>query len=152
MDRSEYMQKQYMMNQDRECDNPCLSHSRPTNPSIPTCKSVRLPGHKRKGSVIIVPPSHVMNVPPVVKVSNMYTMLDHSVHETSACETEGDDMDRDKGWQRRQGMIKSTKQKSGRSKSSSPNRQANLQMRRQREAIRKFQPEQAEWLHKKRDS
>jgi len=116
-------------------------------------KSVWFPGRSRKGSVIKVSNGQPVNGHPMMEVSNMYTMLDHSVHETSACETEGEEGDRDK---RRLGgrvvMSNTKQQKTGRSKSSSPNRQANLLMRRQREAIRKFQPEQAEWLHKKRDS
>jgi len=150
--RYENIQNQYMVDQGRR-----LSHSKPaTCPTIllsPTCKPVRLPGRSRKGSVTRMSTSRTINGHPVVEMSNMYTMLDHSVHDTSACETEGEDRDRDKVYQRRQGVAaKSTKQKSSRSKSSSPNRQANLLMRRQRDAIRQFQPDQAEWLHKKRDS
>ena len=49
-----------------------------------------------------------------------------SVHETSACETEGEERDRDKGYQRGQRVARSTKQKSCRSKSSSPNRQVSV--------------------------
>ena len=71
----EYMQ--YMMYQDKRYNKPCLSHSRPTIPPSPTCKSVRFPGRSRKDSVIRVPNSHTMNGHPVVKASNMYTMLDH---------------------------------------------------------------------------
>ena len=79
----------------------------------------------------------------------MYTILDRSVHETSACDTEGEEFGRE-----RRGVVMpvSKQQKAVRSKSSPPNRRANLLMRRQREAIRKFHPDQAEWLHKKRDS
>eukprot|EP00090_Calanus_glacialis_P038158 TRINITY_DN6666_c0_g1_i1.p1 TRINITY_DN6666_c0_g1~~TRINITY_DN6666_c0_g1_i1.p1 ORF type:complete len:651 (-),score=280.69 TRINITY_DN6666_c0_g1_i1:155-1882(-) len=154
--RSEDLKKQHMMYQGRRYINPCLSNSKPatgfTIPPSPTCKSVKFPGRSRKGSVIRVPTSLTMNGHPLVEVTNMYTMLDHSVHETSACETEGEERDTGKVSQRRQGVAKSTKQKSCRSKSSSPNRQANLIMRRQRDAIRQFQPDQAEWLHKKRDS
>ena len=49
-DRSEYM-----MNQGRRYDNPCLSYSMlttcPTLLSSPTCKSDRFPACSRKGSV-----------------------------------------------------------------------------------------------------
>ena len=46
-----------------------------------------------------------------------------SVHETSACETEGDEVGRD-----RRGVVMSNskQQKAGRSKSSSPNRQVSI--------------------------
>ena len=75
----EYMQ--YIMYQDKRYNKPCLSHSRPTTcptiPPSPTCKSVRLPGRSRKGSVIRVPTSQTMNGHPVVEVSNIYTMLDY---------------------------------------------------------------------------
>ena len=74
-DRSEDVQKQYLMYQDRGYDNPCLSHSKPTMWStIPlslTCKSAWFPGCSRMCSVVRVATSH-----PVVEVSNMYTMLD----------------------------------------------------------------------------
>jgi len=120
-----------------------------TSAKSDNCKSVRFPGRSRKGSVLKVNNCQQLNGHDVVEVSNMYTMLEHSVHETSACETEGEEGNRDRRGIR---MSNASQQKAGRSKSSSPNRQANLLMRRQREAIRKFQPDQAEWLHKKRDN
>merc|ERR1719233_2381269 len=139
------------------CTNIPHSSTRPpctfsTSTKTDTCKSVWFPGRSRKGSVLKVNNCQQVNGKAVMEVSNMYTMLDHSVHETSACETEGEEVGsvgRD-----RKGLVMSNskQQKAGRSKSSSPNRQPNLLMRRQREAIRKFQPDQAEWLHKKRDN
>jgi len=158
----------------------CLSHNRtPDSPSVPnrppdTCKSVWFPGRTRKSSVIRVSSQGVGHSQDLnghagspgmqgVEVSNIYTMLDHSVHDTSTCETEPEPEEGDRQPGHGHGRVltngkhagyssgKSNKQ-SGRSKSSSPNRQANLLMRRQREAIRKFQPDQAEWLHKKRDN
>lgn len=129
---------------------PSMHHTTATNPD--PCKSVWFPGRSRKGSVIRVSNTQPVNGHPKMEVSNMYNMLDHSVHETSACETEGEDLDREKVRLVGKGLSSSRQQKPGRSKSSSPNRQANLLMRRQRDAIRKFQPDQAEWLHKKRDS
>jgi len=78
------------------------------------------------------------------EVSNIFSMLEHSVHDmdSSACETETDD--------KRGNRLNPNKVKTIRSKSSSPNRQENL-LRKQREAIRKFQPEQVEWLQQKRN-
>jgi len=149
----------------------CLTHSRApdqTSPPVDTCKAVWFPGRSRKGSVIRVPSQGVNGHPapagPRVELSNRYTMLEHSVHETSACETEPEVDEAGSGRQKgghsggRQPCHSASKagknnsQLASRSKSSSPNRQANLLMRRQRDAIRKFQPDQAEWLHKKRDS
>jgi len=78
------------------------------------------------------------------EVSNIFSMLEHSVHDmdSSACETETED--------KRGNRVNPNKIKTIRSKSSSPNRQENL-LRKQREAIRKFQPEQVEWLQQKRN-
>jgi len=91
------------------------------NTKADTCKSVWFPGRSRKGSVLKVNNCQQVNGQAVMELSNMYTMLDHSVHETSACETEGEEMGRD-----RRGVVMSVskQQKAGRSKSSSPNRQS----------------------------
>eukprot|EP00092_Neocalanus_flemingeri_P036504 GFUD01039747.1.p1 GENE.GFUD01039747.1~~GFUD01039747.1.p1 ORF type:complete len:634 (+),score=272.09 GFUD01039747.1:22-1902(+) len=172
-----------MVQQPRRKHSGYLSHrvvpdNLPVTRQADNGKSVWFPGRARKGSVIRVSSqssqghSQGMNgyqatpsAVPGVEMSNMYTMLDHSVHETSACDTEPEveDSVRRQPGQGGPGQVvsngrqansggKAGKQKAGRSKSSSPNRQANLLMRRQREAIRKFQPDQAEWLHKKRDN
>jgi len=121
-------------------------------------KSVWFPSRNRKGSFIKICNGHIDTNPAQMEVSNMYSMLDHSVHETSAYEDtdlEGEPKRVDRSERVKAsngGYERPRSHKSTRSKSSSPNRQANLIMRRQREAIRRFQPEQAEWLNKKRDS
>merc|ERR1712150_204834 len=83
---------------------------------------------------------------PPTQVSNIFSMLDNSVHDldSSACDTETEEK---KTNLRVSGL---NKQKFIRSKSSSPNRQEKL-LKRQREAIRSFQPDQAEWLQRKSD-
>jgi len=132
---------------------PCSHNNQANLNSKDNCKSILNTSRRRKGSTIQFTNGHSMSMQePMVKVSNMYTMLDHSVHETSACETEPEiwRVSNSKGVSGSRSVVNG-KPKSGRSKSSSPNRQANLLMRRQREAIRQFQPQQVEWLQK-RDS
>lgn len=99
-------------------------------------KTVRFPPAKKLSfSQSAVPPT---------QVSNIFSMLDNSVHDlsSSACDTETEE--------KKNNLRNLNRQKFIRSKSSSPNRQENL-LKRQREAIRSFQPEQAEWLQKKSD-
>jgi len=136
------------------------SPSRPVLPnrgSDRTSAAISPPGghRSRKSSVISVSSqNHKLStnghgVPGrrAVKVSNIYTMLDQSVHDTSTGDTEHET---DEFVSRHKPGYVPRRQKDERSKSSSPNRQANLRMRRQRDAIRKFHPDQAEWLNKKR--
>jgi len=81
--------------------------------------------------------------PPSLLVSNRFNVLDHSVHDNSGyLDTEGES---------EEGRTSTPRRHRGRgalirSKSSSPNRQANLLVRRQREMVASFQPEKAEWL------
>jgi len=82
--------------------------------------------------------------PPSLLVSNRFNLLEHSVHDTSGyLDTEGES---------EEGRTSTPRRHRGRgatlvrSKSSSPNRQANLLVRRQREMVARFQPEKAEWL------
>jgi len=82
--------------------------------------------------------------PPSLLVSNRFNLLDHSVHDTSGyLDTEGESEEGRTSTPRRHRGRGAT---SVRSKSSSPNRQANLLVRRQREMVARFQPEKAEWL------
>merc|ERR1712048_937174 len=77
---------------------------------------------------------------PTTQVSNIFSMLDNSVHEldSSACDTETEE-------RKVHSRNNLNRQKFIRSKSSSPNRQENL-LKLKREAIRSFQPDQADWL------
>jgi len=81
-----------------------------------------------------------------VEVSNIFSLLDSSAHDVDSSTGEAD-------WEASQGRRGpgpvGQRGVAARSKSSSPNRQANLAMRRQREAIRQYQPGQAEWLQRR---
>jgi len=128
----------------------------------PGCDSVFLPakpiagvlaGKPRSGSgkTVRFPPEGggrpvVQGTAGQVEVSNIFSLLDSSVHDVDSSTGEAE-------WEACQGRRGpgpgGQRGAAARSKSSSPNRQANLAMRRQREAIRQYQPGQAEWLQRR---
>jgi len=121
----------------------------------------------RKGSVIKSPPSSsktnnvgvtngtnsyskgvaTLHNGGVVTVSNMYGVLERNVQDYSCCTTETEDSSTGMTPRHRVGLTNGQpKMTPGRSKSSSPNRQANLLLRQQRERISKFLPSEVKWL------